>query len=93
MDVDSYVTPRKKLLGLLLRGRENWKQKVAMAKYEKKLTANQSRAVERSRDKWRALAEERQARIKELEQEMEAQKKHHRPPRVNTRQAICSVGS
>lgn len=74
MDVDSYVTPRKKLLGLFLRGRENWKQKVAKAKYEKKLAANQARAVERSRDQWRALAKEQQARIKELEQELEAQK-------------------
>ena len=35
-DVDTYVTPRKKLLRLFLRGREKWKGKVAEAKYEKK---------------------------------------------------------
>jgi hypothetical protein len=56
MDVDFHVTPRKKLLRLFLGGRENWKKKLAMVNYEKKLAANQSRAVERSRDKWRALA-------------------------------------
>jgi hypothetical protein len=73
-DVDTYVTPRKKLLRLFLRGREKWKGKVAEAKYEKKLTANQARAAEKSRDKWRALAVERQRRIKELAQELQAQK-------------------
>ena len=59
-DVDQYTTPRKKLLRFFVGSRDDWKTKCGNAKKERKLQANQVRAVEKSREHWRTLAEERQ---------------------------------
>jgi hypothetical protein len=69
-DVDQYTTPPKKLLRFFVNSRDGWKAKCAEAKEEHKLQANQVRAVEKSRAYWRALAEERQRQIAELEAEL-----------------------
>lgn len=69
-EVDQYTTPRKKLLRFFTKSRDKWKAKCAKAKEACKRQANQVRAVEKSRQRWRALAEERQQRIAELEAEL-----------------------
>lgn len=73
-DVDQYTTPRKKLLRFFVGSRDGWRAKYAEVKENRKLQANQVRAVEKSRAHWRALAEERQRRIAELEAELAEQK-------------------
>ena len=68
--VDQYRSPRKKLLRFFVRSRDGWKAKCAEANEDRKLLANQVRAVEKSREQWRTLAEERKRQIVELEQEL-----------------------
>lgn len=69
-DVDQYSTPRKKLLRFFMRSRDGWKEKCQEARKQRKLMANQVRAVEKSRKRWRTLAEEGQRRVAELEAEV-----------------------
>jgi chromosome segregation ATPase len=69
-DVDQYKSPRKKLLRFFLGSRNDWKGKCAQARLERKLLGNQVRAVEKSREQWRARAEQHAQRIRELEQEL-----------------------
>ena len=69
-DVDQYTSPRKKLLQFFVRSRDRWRAKCLEAKARCKLRGNQVRAVERSREQWRTLAEQREQRIAELEQEL-----------------------
>jgi hypothetical protein len=73
-DVDQYSSPRKKLLRFFVGSRDDWKAKCARAKQRCKLLGNQVRAVEKSREQWRALAKQREERIAELEQEVAEQK-------------------
>lgn len=68
--VDQYRSPRKKLLRFFVGSRDGWKAKCAQAKDKRKLLANQVRAVEKSREHWRTLAEERERRIRELKREL-----------------------
>jgi hypothetical protein len=70
MDVDQYRSPRKKLLRFFVGSRDGWKAKCAEANEDRKLLANQVRAVEKSREQWRTLAEERKRQIVELEREL-----------------------
>jgi hypothetical protein len=70
MDVGQYRSPRKKLLRFFVGSRDSWKAKCAERNEDRKLLANQVRAVEKSRKQWRALAEEREERIAELEREL-----------------------
>lgn len=69
-DVDQYSTPRKKLLRFFMRSRDGWKEKCQEARKQRKLMANQVRAVEKSREQWRTVAEERKRRVAELEAEV-----------------------
>jgi hypothetical protein len=68
--VDQYRSPRKKLLRFFVGSRDGWKAKCAEANEDRKLLANQVRAVEKSREQWRTLAEERKRQIVQLEQEL-----------------------
>ena len=70
MDVDQYRSPRKKLLRFFVGSRDGWKAKCAEANEDRKLLANQVRAVEKSREQWRALAKQRKGRIAELERKL-----------------------
>jgi hypothetical protein len=70
MDVGQYRSPRKKLLRFFVGSRDSWKAKCAEANEGRKLLANQVRAVEKSREQWRILAEERKRQIAELEGEL-----------------------
>jgi hypothetical protein len=74
-DVDQYRSPRKKLLRFFVGSRDGWKAKCAEAHEDRKLLANQVRAVEKSREQWRRLAEERKQQIVELERELAGLKK------------------
>jgi methyl-accepting chemotaxis protein len=69
-EVDQYVSPRKKLLRFFMGSRDGWKAKCLEAKERSKRLANQVRAVEKSREQWRARAEQQAQRITELEQEL-----------------------
>ena len=68
--VDQFRSPRKKLLHFFVESRDAWKAKCVRAKDERKLMVNQVRAVEKSRRRWRTLAEEHERRIRELKQEL-----------------------
>jgi hypothetical protein len=70
MDVDQYRSPRKKLLRFFVGSRDGWKTKCAEANEDRKRLANQVRAVEKSREQWRTLAEERKWQLAELEREL-----------------------
>ena len=71
VDVDSFCSPRKKLLRFFHSSRDRWKEKCKQAKCELKLTGNQVRAVEKSREIWkeryRAERQENEALRRELE--------------------------
>lgn len=69
-DVDQCTSPRKKLLRFFARSRDGWKSKCREAKDRCKRLGNQVRAVEKSRQQWRDLAEQREQRIAELEEEV-----------------------
>lgn len=69
-DVREYISPPGKLMQFFYRSRDNWKRKCQAAKQQNKLLNNQTRAVERSRDRWRQLAQERARRIAELEEQL-----------------------
>lgn len=77
-ELDQYVSPRKKLLRFFMGSRDGWKAKCLEAKERSKRLANQVRAVEKSREQWRTLAEQREQRIAELEQEAAEQKRTSR---------------
>lgn len=70
-DVAGFASPLKKLVVFFRSSRDKWKGKCQQAKRQNKLLQNQVRAVERSRDQWKALARERSQRIAELERELE----------------------
>lgn len=69
-DVDQCRSPRKKLLRFFARSRDGWKAKCLEAKVRCKRLGNQVRAVEKSRQQWRDLAEQRKQQIAELEEEV-----------------------
>jgi hypothetical protein len=69
-DVDQCTSPRKKLLRFFARSRDGWKRKCLEAKARCKRLANQTRAVEKSRQQWRDLAEQRNRQIAALEREL-----------------------
>jgi hypothetical protein len=72
VDVDSFCSPRKKLLRFFRSSRDRWKEKYMRAKRELKLMGNQVRAVENSREIWkqryRAERQENAALRRELEE-------------------------
>jgi hypothetical protein len=66
-----FKSPASKVVKFLKEGREGWKAKCQEAKRGRKLCANQARAVEKSRDRWKQVAKAAQRRVHELEQQME----------------------
>jgi hypothetical protein len=76
-DLDELSSPPRKLLPFFKTSRDGWKAKHHEVKEECKLLSNQVRAVEKSREKWRARAEAAEQRVKELEREIEQLKFHH----------------
>jgi muramoyltetrapeptide carboxypeptidase LdcA involved in peptidoglycan recycling len=68
--VDQYRSPPKKLVRFFASSRDGWKAKCTEAKTRCKRLGNQVRAVEKSRQRWRELAEQQKQRIAELEREL-----------------------
>lgn len=66
-----FKSPVSKVVKFLRDGRSNWKAKCVQTKREKKLLANQARAVQKSRDYWKQIAKTAQRQIRQLEQEVE----------------------
>ena len=69
-EVGEYSSPTRKLVHCFRRSRDGWKQKYKAAKHALKLAQNQARAVERSREHWRAVAQDERRRVRELEREL-----------------------
>lgn len=74
-EVGSYRSPRGKLLGLFKRGRDTWKRKCQEAKAFGKLLANRARALSKSRDRWKKLAQQRQEQVRQLRRQLDLEKK------------------
>jgi len=71
----SRKSPLRKLARFFERSRNRWKAKYFTKKEQYKLMGNQARAVEKSRAKWREMAEQAQRQVRELQQELEQYKK------------------
>jgi hypothetical protein len=67
-----FKSPVRKLLEVFRTGRDTWKAKYQRLKAEIKLMENQVRAVEKSREQWRARSRAAEERIKELEIRLDA---------------------
>jgi hypothetical protein len=77
-DLDELLSPAHKLLPFFKKSRDGWKDKHHEVKDENKLLSNQTRAVEKSREKWRERAKTAEQQVKELEREIEQLKFYHR---------------
>jgi Skp family chaperone for outer membrane proteins len=73
--IDEFSSPLKKLVQFFQASRDSWKAKYQAIKADHKLLQNQTRAVEKSRELWRKRAFKSQKRLKELERELDNQKK------------------
>lgn len=71
-----YKSPTSKLLKFFPSSRDRWKAKCQAAKLRNKKLANQTRAVEKSREHWRRAAQDARKRLAEAERELEALKMH-----------------
>jgi len=69
-----YKSPTAKLLKFFPQSRDRWKAKCQALRGENKKLANQTRAVEKSREHWRERARAAQRRVTELERELEGLK-------------------
>lgn len=69
--VDQFASPVNKLVGFFEKSRNRWKAKYRELKRTCKLMQNQTRAVEKSRESWRARAAAANKRVVELEREIE----------------------
>src|SRR5579872_4018256 len=70
-DVDQCSSPVKKLVRFFKKSRDGWKAKHREWKEKGKLLSNQTRAVEKSRKKWRERASAAEQRVAELERQLE----------------------
>ena len=70
-----FRSPPHKLIRFFESSRDKWKQKCMEAKHRCKLLSNQVRAVEKSREHWRAQAEATTRRLEEVEQLLRAEKR------------------
>ena len=75
IEIDTFRSPRKKLLRFFHSSRDRWKAKCLRAKSELKLLVNQVRAVEKSRLMWRERFQAAQRKNKELQGELAEQKR------------------
>ena len=71
----NWKSPLRKLVRFFQRSRDQWKAKYVAKKQQYKAMSNQARAVEKSRAKWRQIAEQAQRQVRELQHELEQYKK------------------
>jgi len=74
METLELKSPLRKLVQFFRRSRDNWKEKHHAMKRECRKLANQVAAVEKSRELWRAQAQQLRQRVAELETEQTKQK-------------------
>lgn len=70
MDTTEFKSPKGKLVRFFQRSRDGWKEKYMESKRNNKKLSNQTRAVEKSRVRWRQIARREQRRARELEREL-----------------------
>jgi hypothetical protein len=82
-----YTTPAYVQAWFLQRSRDNWKAKYSLVKADVRKLKNRVHDVDKSRERWRARAEQQARRIEELEaqnatlqQQLAALKKDGQPP-------------
>ena len=81
-DISQFTSPVSKLVRFFMRSRDRWKEKHARWKKKCKLFANQTRAVEKSRGRWREralLAEKRLAELAQVSEELKGDLKPATP--------------
>lgn len=78
MDTTEFKSPKGKLVRFFQRSRDGWKEKYMESKRNNKKLSNQTRAVEKSRARWRQIARREQRRSRELEREL-----------VELKRAVC----
>lgn len=64
--LDEYESPTHKVLALLHKGRQKLRTKYKAVREELRVAQNQVRAVEKSRQMWRARAEEAERQLDQL---------------------------
>ena len=65
--LNQFASPAVKLVRFFKRSRDRWKAKHAKWKKQCKTLVNQTRAVEKSRERWRERAHLAEQRVAELE--------------------------
>ncbi len=65
----NWKSPLPKLVRFFRRSRNGWKAKYRAMKQQHKLMGNQVRAVEKSRARWKEVAEQAQQQVRQLQQE------------------------
>lgn len=71
MEARTYKSPARKLIRFFESSRDKWKQKYLALQQARKLMSNQVRAVEKSREHWRQIAQAERQRAEQLERELE----------------------
>ena len=75
VDEKGWKSPYRKLVRFFKESRDRWKAKYLELKADCKLMGNQVRAVEKSRQRWRQIAEEAQQQVRQLQQDLQEHKK------------------
>jgi len=70
LDTAQLKSPIKKLVGFFRRSRDKWKAKYFVKRDESILLANKVRAIQKSREHWRELAEVAQQKAKQATAEL-----------------------
>jgi hypothetical protein len=58
-----YKSPVRKVIAMLRKGRDNWKNKYQQVKRDLRSVQHQNRAVEKSREQWRIRATQAEAEL------------------------------
>jgi muramoyltetrapeptide carboxypeptidase LdcA involved in peptidoglycan recycling len=74
MESKTFKSPVMKLVRFFESSRDKWKAKHHKVKQQLKLMGNQVRAVEKSRNHWKEVAQQERQRVRELTLELEKQK-------------------
>jgi hypothetical protein len=69
-----WKSPLRKLVDFFEHSRDGWKAKYMAQKEECRLMGNQVRAVEKSRQRWREIAQQAQREVGQLQKELEQYK-------------------
>lgn len=69
------TTPIRKLMRFFENSRDNWKAKYSEMRKQYRVADNKVRAVTKSRERWRQMAEQAQQEARRLREELESIKK------------------